>query len=119
MLMRQHEILYFIDGLTAFLRTRRGEGPQALPTREELSVNFYRNKDRFTGAGSAWRNGLHDVIERGYVRQRPCGPGCHARHIELTATGRTALSLWNRDGCDSEHETGEACERGSRFEEAS
>lgn len=119
--MRQHELLYFMDGLETFLGRA--------PTREELSYNFWYNvrpeapvanreflmggKARFVGGPGSMRGILRQLKTGKLVREKRCSPRCHARHLELTPKGRRTLEYWNEHGCETEQREQTGCERGS------
>lgn len=102
--MRQHELLYFLDALTVWMERE--------PTREELSLNYWLNRERFAGSASNMRSLLRQLRLGKAIKDRRCGPHCHARHMHITPHGRALLDRWNEEGCESELRTQSGCERG-------
>jgi hypothetical protein len=107
--MRHHEFLYFLDALTA--------GMGRAPTREDLSMAYFKHAKLFTGNGSSMRTNLRQMRLKKAVREFQCCETCHAKHIGLTAHGRALLDYWNENGCGSENETEQACIRADALTE--
>lgn len=104
--MRQHELLYFVDSLTSWLKRP--------PTREEVSYNFWLNHQQFVGGNGAMRGTLRQLRVAHAIKEGRCDEtGCHAKHVRITAKGRALLDYWNQHGCDSEHRGDSRCERGN------
>lgn len=108
--MRQHELLYFIDALTCGVRGQPGRQKDA-PTREELTINYFKFQSVFGGEGSNMRAVLRQLRAKKAIKEAPCGPHCHGRHVWITALGRALLEDWNQNGCESELRERKRCIR--------
>lgn len=105
--MRQHELLYLLADLTDWMKRE--------PTREELTYNWWLNRELFAGSPSDMRVNLLRLREKGAIALKRCCPTCHAQHVHMTPKGHALLAEWNAKGCGAEHKTEEECERPPRF----
>jgi hypothetical protein len=106
--MRMHELLFFLDGLTEFYGRA--------PTREELSVNFFYNRDKLHESGhTPMAATLRRLRLIKAVKETRCSEACHARHIKISAKGAALLEYWNQHGCESESREDTACKTEWQF----
>lgn len=101
--MTMHESLKFLDALHAHIERHTSKrGPWCWPTRDMVAESLRLNREAFPRDArptDSFKRQLHIAIGRHWIAAGPCQSHCHAQHLTLTAAGREALALMNRDGC--------------------
>lgn len=93
--MTQHELLNFIDSLSAWMGRA--------PTTEELSYNFFLNREHFVGGKGTLSGTLRHLRKTKAVKHCRCSEQCHSRHVAVTPKGKALLQYWDEHGCETEN----------------